>query len=84
MMGDGGTIDAIPTSAALVPLVTAAQWSRIPNQPQSDPSFVAHLIATAEHDPQTRSLRRATAADAQNAYGAHRHPSAGLRTRQTI
>ena len=35
-----------------------------------DPSFVAQLIATAEQAPQTRSLRRASPADAQTAYGA--------------
>jgi hypothetical protein len=33
-----------------------------------DPSFVAHLIATAEHAPQTRILRRAAIADVQAAY----------------
>ena len=36
-------------------------------------TFVTQLIATAEHVPQTRSLRRATPADAQAAYGARRH-----------
>ena len=34
-----------------------------------DPSFVAQLIATAEHAPQTCALRRATPAVAQAAYG---------------
>jgi hypothetical protein len=33
-----------------------------------DPSFVAHLIAMTQHDPQTRTLRRAATADAQAAY----------------
>jgi hypothetical protein len=44
------------------------------------------LIATAEQVPQTRSLRRATSADAQTAYRANRHrvPGAGIRTRQII
>jgi hypothetical protein len=48
---------------------------------------VTHLIATAERAPQTRSLRRATAADAQTAYQANQRPvpgaGAGFRTRQT-
>lgn len=34
-----------------------------------DASFLAQLIATAVHVPQTRKLRRATPADAQSAYG---------------
>jgi hypothetical protein len=44
------------------------------------------LIATATQVPQTRSLRRATPADAQTAYRANRHqvPGAGIRTRQII
>lgn len=81
---DDVVIDAKPACVALVPLVTTAQWSPIPSQPRSDPTFVAHLIATAEHVPQTRSLRRASAADAQSAYSAHQPPVSGNRTRQTI
>ena len=48
--------------------------------------FVAHLIATAEQAPQTRSLRRATPADAQTAYRACQcQPAgAGSRTRQIV
>ena len=41
-----------------------------PSRPAS--TFVAQLLATAEHAPQTRTLRRGTAADAQTAYSAHR------------
>lgn len=33
-----------------------------------DASFVAHLIAMADHAPQTRTLRRATPADARPIY----------------
>jgi hypothetical protein len=70
---------------ALVPIVQSAPWSTAHLQlPWPDPTFVAHLIATAEHAPQTRSLRRGTAADAQTAYGASRHPAADIRTRQFI
>jgi hypothetical protein len=48
--------------------------------------FVTHLIATAEQVPQTRGLRRATAADAQSAYRARQDQvqGAGIRTRQII
>ncbi len=54
--------------------------------PRPNSTFVTHLIATAEQVPQTRSLRRATPADAQTAYGARRSsgPGAGIRTRQII
>jgi hypothetical protein len=56
-------------SAALVPLapaVQAAPASLQLNRP--DPSFVAHLIATAEQSPQTRILRRAAIPDVEAAY----------------
>lgn len=33
-----------------------------------DAAFVTHLIATAAHEPQTRSLRRASPADALTRY----------------
>jgi hypothetical protein len=50
--------------------------------------FVTQLIATAEHVPQTRSLRRGTSADAKAAYAASAHhaavQSAGIRTRQIV
>jgi hypothetical protein len=49
--------------------------------------FVTQLIATAAY-AQTCTLRQATPADAQAAYGARWHqasaPGAGIRTRQTI
>jgi len=37
-----------------------------------DPSFVMHLIATADHAPQTRRLRQATAGDGVARYAATR------------
>jgi hypothetical protein len=57
-----------------------------PQRSRSDATFVAHLIATAEHVPQTCSVRRATPADAQSAYSAnqHRAQGAGMRARQII
>jgi hypothetical protein len=86
---DDGTLPAPqPACVALVPTAPSAPWSPTPIRPLSRPSsiFVTHLIATAEQAPQTRNLRRATAADAQIAYGANQHPvgRTGFRTRQTI
>uniref|UniRef100_UPI003527EC05 hypothetical protein n=1 Tax=Bradyrhizobium sp. (strain ORS 278) TaxID=114615 RepID=UPI003527EC05 len=51
-----------------------------------DAGFVTQLIATAEHLPQTRTLRRAAAADVHSAYAARLQPAtrAGDRTREII
>jgi hypothetical protein len=75
-----------PACVELVPVTQSVQWSRRPAIPRPDPTFLAQLIATADQAPQTRSLRRASLADAQIAYGASqiRRCSAGFRTRQTI
>ncbi|MDR3487889.1 MAG: hypothetical protein P4M05_23695 [Bradyrhizobium sp.] len=85
---DGVLTDAMPPCVALVPMVTAAKWSQIPSYQLSLPNstFVAHLIATAEHVPQTRSLRRATPADARTAYSTNQHRLQGTvaRARQII
>jgi hypothetical protein len=65
----GEIVAAKAPSMALVPLAPAK-----PATPASlhlsrpDPSFVAHLIAMAQHDPQTRILQRAATADALAAY----------------
>lgn len=48
-----------------------------------DPTFIAHLMATAEQDPQTRVLRRATVSDAQAAYRASTPTANGLRSNLT-
>jgi len=79
-------LDIKPACMALVPMVTPAQWSPIPQLSRSNSTFVAHLIATAEHVPQTCSVRRATPADAQSAYSANQHrlQGAGMRARQII
>jgi hypothetical protein len=85
--GDGLLAEAKPPCVALVPMVQSAQWSPAHIRlPRPDPTFVTHLIATAEQVPQTRSLRRGTVADAQTAYGASPHHAivAGIRTRQII
>ena len=81
---DGVLADAKPACVALVPVVPTLHWSRVPDQQLSRADFVTQLIATAEHLPQTRSLRRATPADAKAAYGArwHKAQGTGIRTRQ--
>ena len=47
-----------PRCAVLRPTTEPAAPIRL--LPRPDAPFVAHLIATAEHAPQTRSLRRAS------------------------
>lgn len=74
-----------PACAELVPVTRSV---RLPPRlaPRPDPTFIAQLIATADHAPQTCRLRRASPADAQTAYGASqaRRFGTGFRTRQTI
>ena len=85
---DGVILDAKSDCVALVPVIPSAQWSHSPGQQWSLPSsiFVTQLIATAEQEPQTHGVRRATLADARSAYSANKNPrqGAGSRTRQTI
>jgi hypothetical protein len=85
---DSVLADAKPPCVALVPMAEPAPWTRTARLWRSRPDsiFITHLIATAEHVPQTRNLRRATPADAQTAYGATQQPirRAGIRTRQII
>jgi hypothetical protein len=85
---DGVASDAKPACTALVPIAGPAPSSPSSSQSLSRPNstFIAHLIATAEHAPQTRLLRRATPADAQSAYSVTRHPvkASCVRTRQII
>jgi len=74
-----------PACVELVPVTQSVHWSpKLASRP--DPTFVAQLIATADWAPQTRSLRRASLADAQTAYGASqiRRCSTGFRMRQII
>jgi hypothetical protein len=82
---DGEVLDDTePASVELVPVTASVHW--LPEKPltRPDPGFVTHLIATAEQAPQARSLRRASLADAQIAYGPHPRPRVGFRTRQII
>jgi len=86
-MADRDGIDADrSTSVALVPLARPIRLAATSPIIRPDPSFVAHLIATAAQVPQTRNLRRAAASDAQSAYTATLRPvsDAGCRTRQVI
>ncbi|WP_027553381.1 hypothetical protein [Bradyrhizobium sp. Cp5.3] len=71
------------TGTALVPMTPTLQWVHKVPLPRPDPSFVAQLIANAEHLPQASRLRRASPEDARMAYGSKRPlPSVSARTRQ--
>jgi hypothetical protein len=89
--GSEGTSDAAqakPTYVALVPVVAAlrrpAPIAHGLTRPNA--SFVTHLIAMAEHSPQTRILRRAAPEHAQAAYRSvanqNQPPTPGARMRQ--
>ena len=84
---DGEIVGAEQSACVeLVPLTQSVHWSPKPALAHADPTFVTHLIATADQAPQTRSMRRASLANAQTAYraGQMRRPGTGFRTRQTI
>jgi hypothetical protein len=89
--GSEGTSDAAqakPACVALVPVVAAlrrpAPIAHGLTRPNA--SFVTHLIAMAEHSPQTRILRRAAPEHAQAAYRSvanqNQPPTPGVRMRQ--
>ena len=82
----GPAEEARPACTALVPVAEPVRWSnRQPRRSLPDPTFVTQLIATSEHFPQARSLRRAEVSDALEAYRpAPRVQRAGLRTRQSV
>jgi len=60
----------VASENALVPVSAMAQRAPLASQSHllSEAPFLTHLIATAEQIPQTRTLRRATPAEAQAAY----------------
>lgn len=64
----------------------SADEPRLRVLPRPDAPFLTHLIATAQHSPQTRSLRRASSADADAAYRstASRDRMVGARPRCSI
>jgi hypothetical protein len=83
---DGVFEDVGPACVALVPVAPSVQFlSKLP-LPRPDPTFVTHLIASAEQVPQARGLRRATSVDALLAYAPqlHQRPGVGFRTRHII
>jgi len=83
---DGVFEDVEGACVALVP--ATASTDRVPHLAitRPDANFVTQLIATAEHLPQTRELRRAEPADVLSAYRAceHRIKDAPVSTRQMI
>jgi hypothetical protein len=83
---DASAVGITTPCVELVPVSGPAQRSRSYRRGLPDSNFVTHLIATAEHAPQTRSLRRASLADARIAYKASQIPVglAGIRMRQVI
>jgi hypothetical protein len=82
----GSAEEVRPACTALVPLAEPVRRSNaLPRRSLPDPTFVTQLIATSEHYPQARSLRRASLNDALLAYRpVEKMAGAGLRTRQTI
>jgi hypothetical protein len=82
---DGVFEEVAPESAALVPLTPSAHQAAIVPLPRPDPTFLTHLIATAQQLPQTRNLRLAAPADALSAYRALQPRSQGTpRSRHVI
>jgi hypothetical protein len=80
-------VDDVPTaSVELVPLSARPDVQSKTPLTRPDASFVAQLIATADHAPQTCALRRGSCADAQAAYGPHisERRSVTRRTKQII
>jgi hypothetical protein len=87
MSEDSAVRDEKPACVALVAVETCRSYAPVAVRHLSRADFIAQLIATAEHVPQTRTLRRATPADARSAYVA-RHDTpvqrSGVRTRQIV
>lgn len=76
---------AVPEASGAIIETTAPRRTAPPSYSLSrpDPYFIIQLIATAEQSPQTRSLRRAEAADVDAAYRAvaNRRAVAGVTRR---
>jgi hypothetical protein len=84
---DAEFVDDVPTaSVELVPLSARPDVEARTSLNRPDASFLTQLIATADHAPQTRVLRRGSCADAQAAYGPHviERRSVTRRTKQII
>lgn len=74
-----GNHEAGTPSQALAPAVPAAAPVRQMRITRPDARFVAQLIATAAHAPQTSTRRRAEIADGVTVYGAVLEMTAPLR-----
>jgi hypothetical protein len=83
---DAEFVDIQNPSVELVPLSARLDVHPATALNRPDPSFLTQLIATADHAPQTRSLRRGSPADAQAAYGppTRERRSVTRRTKQII
>jgi hypothetical protein len=83
---DGVFEDVGSSCAALVPATSTVYRATKFAVTRPNANFVTQLIATAEHLPQTRELRRAAPTEALSAYSVRlqRIGDAGLHTRQTI
>lgn len=80
-------VDDVPTaSVELVPLSARPDVQSKNPLSRPDATFVAQLIATTDHAPQTCALRRGSSADAQAAYEPHvtERRSVTRRTKQII
>lgn len=83
---DAEFVEIPAASDELVPLSSGPDVRPIAPVRRPDASFLTQLIATADHVPQTCSLRRGSYADAQAAYGPHinERRSVTRRTKQII
>ena len=83
---DAEFVDSPNPSVELVPLSARPDVHPTASANRPDASFLTQLIATAEHLPQTCSLRRGSPADAQAAYDPHisERRSVTRRTKQII
>ncbi|CCD84924.1 conserved protein of unknown function [Bradyrhizobium sp. ORS 285] len=84
--GSRGADEASRSLAVLPATRSTDRRAAVIRAARPDAGFVTQLIATAEHLPQTRTLRRAAAADVHSAYAARLRPvmRAGDRTREVI
>ena len=84
----GGAAKAKPACVALVPVVATLRRPApvAHGLTRPDASFVTHLIAMAEHSPQTQLLRRAAPEHVRAAYRSvgnqNQPPTPGVRMRQ--
>jgi hypothetical protein len=86
MIIDAEVVDSAAASVELVPFSACVDVRPKTQANRPDAGFITQLIATADHAPQARSLRRASHADAQAAYGPHisERRSVTRRTKQII